>query len=173
MQEVLGIILAGGAGRRLYPLTRERAKPAVPFGGIYRIIDFTLSNCVHSGLRRLYVLTQYKQQSLIRHIRQGWHLARPDLDEFVEILPPQQRVGGEWYRGTADAVYQNLYTCERERFRYALVLSGDHIYKMDYRLMLDFHRAKMADATVAVIEVKRAEAIALGWGEAPKGGPVV
>jgi glucose-1-phosphate adenylyltransferase len=172
MQEVLGIILAGGAGRRLYPLTRERAKPAVPFGGIYRIIDFTLSNCVNSGLRRLYVLTQYKQQSLIRHIRQGWHLARPDLDEFVEILPPQQRVGGEWYRGTADAVYQNLYTFERERFRYALVLSGDHIYKMDYRLMLDFHRAKQADATVAVIEVERDEAHQFGVVEVDEGGLV-
>ena len=162
MQEVLGIILAGGVGQRLYPLTRDRAKPAVPFGGIYRIIDFTLSNSVNSGLRRLYILTQYKQQSLSRHIRQGWHLMQPDLDEFIEILPPQQRIGEEWYRGTADAVYQNLFTFEQERFDYALILSGDHIYKMNYKLMLDFHRAKMADATVAVIEVAREDAHQFG-----------
>ena len=162
MQEVLGIILAGGVGQRLYPLTRDRAKPAVPFGGIYRIIDFTLSNSVNSGLRRLYILTQYKQQSLSRHIRQGWHLMQPDLDEFIEILPPQQRIGEEWYRGTADAVYQNLFTFEQERFDYALILSGDHIYKINYKLMLDFHRAKMADATVAVIEVAREDAHQFG-----------
>lgn len=137
-------------------------KPAVPFGGIYRIIDFTLSNCVNSGLRRLYILTQYKQQSLSRHIRQGWHLMQRDLDEFIEILPPQQRIGEEWYRGTADAVYQNLFTFEQERFDYALILSGDHIYKMNYELMLDFHRAKMADATVAVIEVAREQAHQFG-----------
>ena len=162
MQEVLGIILAGGVGQRLYPLTRDRAKPAVPFGGIYRIIDFTLSNSVNSGLRRLYILTQYKQQSLSRHIRQGWHLMQPDLDEFIKILPPQQRIGEEWYRGTADAVYQNLFTLEQERFDYALILSGDHIYKMNYKLMLDFHRARMADATAAVIEVAREDAHQFG-----------
>jgi glucose-1-phosphate adenylyltransferase len=162
MRDVLGIILAGGVGQRLYPLTRDDAKPAVPFGGIYRIIDFTLSNSVNSGLHRLYILTQYKQQSLSRHIRQGWHLMQPDLDEFIEILPPQQRIGDEWYRGTADAVYQNLFTFEQERFCYALILSGDHIYKMNYRLMLDFHRGKMADVTVAVIEVAREEAHQFG-----------
>jgi glucose-1-phosphate adenylyltransferase len=162
MREVLAIILAGGVGQRLYPLTRDDAKPAVPFGGIYRIIDFTLSNCLNSGIRRLHILTQYKQQSLSRHIRQGWHLMQRELDEFIEILPPQQRIGEEWYRGTADAVYQNLYTLEKERFDYALILSGDHIYKMNYKLMLDFHREKLADASVAVIEVPRNEAHQFG-----------
>lgn len=172
MLNALGIVLAGGAGQRLYPLTRDRAKPAVSFGGIYRIIDFTLSNCVNSGLRRLYVLTQYKQQSLSRHVRQGWHLMQRDLDEFIEILPPQQRIGDEWYRGTADAVYQNLYTFEQERFNYAVILSGDHVYKMNYELMLDFHREKEADATVAVIEVPREAAHQFGVVEADDNGRV-
>lgn len=158
MRNVLCIVLAGGAGQRLYPLTRDRCKPAVPFGGIYRIIDITLSNCLNSGLRRIYILAQYKQQSLSRHINQGWHMMRRDMDEFVEIAPAQQRNGNDWYRGTADAVFQNLYTFDQEGFDDALILSGDHIYKMNYAEMLAFHRSKDADATVAVIEVPRQQA---------------
>src|SRR3990172_10166258 len=128
MRNVLCILLAGGAGQRLYPLTRDRCNPAVPFGGISRIVDVTLSNCVNSGLRRIYILAQYKQQSLTRHINQGWHMMRRDLDEFIEIAAAQQRNGNDWYRGTADAVYQNLFTFAQERFDDALILSGDHIY---------------------------------------------
>jgi glucose-1-phosphate adenylyltransferase len=158
MRNVLCILLAGGAGQRLYPLTRDRCKPAVPFGGIYRIIDITLSNCVNSGLRRIYILAQYKQQSLSRHINQGWHMMQRDLDEFIEIAPAQQRNGSDWYRGTADAVYQNLYTLDHEKFEDTLIVSGDHIYKMNYAEMLDYHRAKGADVTVAVIEVARQQA---------------
>jgi glucose-1-phosphate adenylyltransferase len=158
MRNVLCILLAGGAGQRLYPLTRDRCKPAVPFGGIYRIIDITLSNCVNSGLRRIYILAQYKQQSLSRHIPQGWHMMQRDLDEFIEIAPAQQRNGSDWYRGTADAVTQNLYTFDQEGFEDALILTGDHIYKMNYAEMLEHHRAKRADVTVAVIEVPRKQA---------------
>ena len=158
MRNVLCILLAGGAGQRLYPLTRERCKPAVPFGAIYRIIDITLSNCVNSGLRRIYILAQYKQQSLSRHINQGWHMMQRDLDEFIEMAPAQQRNGSDWYRGTADAVSQNLYTFDQEGFEHALILSGDHIYKMNYAEMLEYHRAKRADVTVAVIEVPREKA---------------
>jgi len=155
MRNVLCILLAGGVGQRLYPLTRDRCKPAVPFGGIYRIIDITLSNCVNSGLRRVYILAQYKQQSLSRHINQGWHMMQRDLDEFIEIAAAQQRNGNDWYRGTADAVYQNLYTFDQEGFDDALIVSGDHIYKMNYAEMLQYHRAKDADVTVAVIEVPK------------------
>ena len=158
MRNVLCIILAGGAGQRLFPLTRDRCKPAVPFGGVYRIIDITLSNCLNSGARRIYILAQYKQQSLTRHINQGWHMMRRDLDEFIEIAPAQQRNGNDWYRGTADAVYQSLYTIDQEGFADALILSGDHIYKMNYAEMLEYHRTKGADATVAVIEVPRQKA---------------
>lgn len=158
MRNVLCILLAGGAGQRLYPLTRDRCKPAVPFGGIYRIIDITLSNCLNSGLRRIYILAQYKQQSLSRHIHQGWHMMQRDLDEFIEIAPAQQRNGSDWYRGTADAVNQNLYTFDQEGFEHALILSGDHIYKMNYAEMLEYHRDKRADVTVAVIEVPRQKA---------------
>lgn len=158
MRNVLCILLAGGAGQRLFPLTRDRCKPAVPFGGIYRIIDITLSNCVNSGLRRIYILAQYKQQSLSRHINQGWHMMQRGFGEFIEIAPAQQRNGNDWYRGTADAVFQNLYTFDQEGFDDALILSGDHIYKMNYAEMLEYHRAKGADATVAVIEVPRQKA---------------
>lgn len=158
MRNVLCILLAGGAGQRLYPLTRDRCKPAVPFGGIYRIIDITLSNCINSGLRRIYILAQYKQQSLSRHIHQGWHMMQRDLDEFIEIAPAQQRNGSDWYRGTADAVTQNLYTLDQEGFEHALILSGDHIYKMNYAEMLEYHRDKRADVTVAVLEVPRKKA---------------
>ncbi len=153
MQDVLALILAGGKGSRLEPLTRERAKPAVPFGGGYRIVDFTLSNCVNSGLRRILVLTQYKTASLDRHIDFGWRFLSRPLGEFIEVLPPQQRLDEQWYRGTADAVYQNIYTIEKNRSEQLLILSGDHIYKMDYSEMLRDHLENNADATVACIPV--------------------
>ncbi len=153
LRDVVAVLLAGGAGERLYPLTRDRAKPAVSFGGPYRIVDFTLSNCINSGLRKIFIATQYKAQSLNRHVRMGWSVVNPELGEFVEILPPQKRVGERWYLGTADAVYQNLYSIEREKSRWVIVLSGDHIYKMDYGKMLDVHIARGATLTVAAIEV--------------------
>ncbi|HYU80536.1 MAG TPA: glucose-1-phosphate adenylyltransferase [Vicinamibacterales bacterium] len=151
--DVLVIVLAGGVGERLWPLTKERAKPAVYFGGPYRIIDFVLSNCLNSGYRRIFIATQYKSLSLNRHIRQGWSIVSEELGEFIEILPPQKRVGEQWYQGTADAVYQNLYSIVRENPRYVIVLAGDHIYKMDYRKMLRFHIEKRAQVTLASIEV--------------------
>ncbi len=157
LDNCLVIVLAGGAGERLYPLTRERAKPAVYFGGPYRIIDFVLSNCLNSGLRRIFIATQYKSLSLNRHIRMGWSVVSEELGEFVEILPPQKRISEHWYQGTADAVYQNLYSILRERPRHLIVLSGDHIYKMDYERMLRFHLDHGAAATLACIEVPLTE----------------
>jgi glucose-1-phosphate adenylyltransferase len=151
--DVLVIVLAGGAGERLAPLTRDRAKPAVYFGGPYRIIDFVLSNCINSGLRHIFIATQYKSLSLSRHIRQGWTIVSEELGEFIEILPPQKRVGEQWYQGTADAVYQNLYSIVREQPRYVVVLAGDHVYKMDYQKMLLFHLDQAAEVTLAAIEV--------------------
>lgn len=151
--DVLVIVLAGGVGERLAPLTKDRAKPAVYFGGPYRIIDFVLSNCINSGLRRIFIATQYKSLSLNRHIRQGWTIVSEELGEFIEILPPQKRVGEHWYQGTADAVFQNLYSIVREQPRHVVVLAGDHIYKMDYRKMLYFHVEKQAAVTLATIEV--------------------
>jgi glucose-1-phosphate adenylyltransferase len=151
MKDTLGVLLAGGAGERLYPLTRDRAKPAVAFGGIYRIIDITLSNCLNSRLRRVFILTQYKALSLNRHIREGWNIFGRELDEFIEILPPMQRVSENWYMGTADAVYQNIYSIGSENPKYVLILSGDHIYKMDYGRMLRQHQDAGADVTVATI----------------------
>ncbi len=153
LDDTLVIVLAGGAGERLSPLTRDRAKPAVYFGGPYRIIDFSLSNCINSGLRRIYIATQYKSLSLNRHIRMGWNVVSEELGEFIEILPPQKRVGEHWYQGTADAVYQNLYSIVREGPRYVVVLSGDHVYKMDYSRMLRSHQERGAAATLAAIEV--------------------
>ncbi len=153
--KVLAIILAGGRGERLYPLTRDRAKPAVPFGGIYRIIDFTLSNCINSGIRHIYALTQYKSISLHRHIQLGWSTLSAPLGEFVEVIPAQQRIDEQWYQGTADAIYQNMYTLQEERPDLLLILSGDHIYKMDYRKMIAFHLEKKADLTVATIRMDR------------------
>jgi hypothetical protein len=151
--DTLVIVLAGGAGERLFPLTRERAKPAVYFGGPYRIIDFTLSNCINSGLRKIFIATQYKSLSLNRHVRLGWNVVAEELGEFIEILPPQKRVGEHWYLGTADAVYQNLYSVVREDPRYIVVLSGDHVYKMDYGKMLRFHKDQGAAATIGALEV--------------------
>jgi glucose-1-phosphate adenylyltransferase len=157
LDDCLVIVLAGGAGERLYPLTKDRAKPAVYFGGPYRIIDFSLSNCINSGLRRIFIATQYKSLSLNRHIRMGWNIVSEELGEFVEILPPQKRVGEHWYQGTADAVYQNLYSIIREGPRYLIVLSGDHVYKMDYARMLRFHQERGATATLATIEIPVSE----------------
>jgi glucose-1-phosphate adenylyltransferase len=162
LRDVVAVLLAGGAGERLYPLTRDRAKPAVSFGGAYRIVDFTLSNCINSGLRKIFIATQYKSQSLNRHIRLGWGVVNTELGEFVEILPPQKRTGENWYLGTADAAYQNLYSIEREKPRWAIILSGDHIYKMDYGKMLDVHIARGASLTVAAIEVPVADSRRFG-----------
>src|SRR3954463_3207714 len=162
LDDSLVIVLAGGAGERLYPLTRERAKPAVYFGGPYRIIDFALSNCINSGLRRIFIATQYKSLSLNRHIRMVWSIVWEDLGEFMEILPPQKRVGEHWYQGTADAVYQNLYSIIRENPRYLIILSGDHVYKMDYSRMLRFHHERGAAATLAAIEEPIADASRFG-----------
>ena len=162
LRDVVALLLAGGAGERLSPLTRDRAKPAVSFGGLYRIIDFTLSNCINSGLRKIFIATQYKAQSLNRHIRMGWSVVNAELGEFVEILPPQKRVGENWYLGTADAVYQNLYSIERENPRWVILLSGDHIYKMDYGKMLDLHISRGASLTVGAIEVPLSESRRFG-----------
>ncbi len=162
MQRVLTFIMAGGKGERLLPLTKDRAKPAVPFGGIYRIIDFTLSNCINSGLRRIYLLTQYKSASLHRHIRLGWNILPSELGQFIELLPAQQRVGDSWYLGTADAIYQNLYTLDMDKPDEVLILAGDHIYKMNYYDMIDFHRDNDADLTVGVVEIDKSCAGHLG-----------
>lgn len=162
MKRVVALILAGGKGTRLEPLTRDRAKPAVPFAGAYRIIDFTLSNCINSGLRRVLVLTQYKAASLDRHINLGWRFLCRELDEYVDVLPPQQRIDENWYQGTADAVYQNIYTIERSRPDIVLILSGDHIYKMDYSELIRDHRESGAKATVACIPVPLREASEFG-----------
>jgi glucose-1-phosphate adenylyltransferase len=162
LDDVLVMVLAGGAGERLYPLTKERAKPAVYFGGPYRIIDFTLSNCINSGLRKIFIALQYKSLSLSRHLRMGWSVVADELGEFVEILSPQKRVGENWYLGTADAVYQNLYSILRENPRHLMLLSGDHVYKMDYAKMLRFHRDHGAGVTIAAIEVPSEEADRFG-----------
>jgi glucose-1-phosphate adenylyltransferase len=162
LDDILVILLAGGVGERLSPLTKERAKPAVYFGGPYRIIDFTLSNCINSGLRRIFIATQYKSLSLNRHIRMGWNIVSEELGEFIEILAPQKRVGEHWYLGTADAVFQNLYSIVREEAKHVIVLSGDHVYKMDYSKMLRFHIEKNADVTLASLEVPLDEASRFG-----------
>ncbi|MBQ6615799.1 MAG: glucose-1-phosphate adenylyltransferase [Thermoguttaceae bacterium] len=144
------VVLAGGKGSRLDPLTRERAKPAVPFGGTYRIIDFVLSNCLNSNLRKIHVLTQYKGMSLDRHVNNGWRrYFCQELGEFIDVVPPQQRIVDNWYQGSADAVYQNIYEIEKEKPEYVVILAGDHVYKMDYRLMIRQHIESGADVTVA------------------------
>ena len=160
--KTISIILAGGIGSRLNPLTAERAKPAVPFGGRYRIIDFTLSNCLHSGLRRILVLTQYKSHSLQKHLRDGWSIYNAELGEYVTPVPPQMRTGQSWYTGTADAIYQNLYLLERSGADYALILSGDHIYRMDYAAILQQHRDSGAEVSVACLTVPRDQARSFG-----------
>jgi len=173
MKDTLGVLLAGGAGERLFPLTRDRAKTAVPFGGHYRIIDVTLSNCINSGLRRVYVLTQYKALSLNRHIREGWTgIVAQELGEFFELLPPMQRTGTNWYMGTADAVYQNIYSIGSEQPKHMIILSGDHIYKMDYSRMLDYHRENHADVTLATIPVGPDEVARFGVVDVGRSGEV-
>jgi glucose-1-phosphate adenylyltransferase len=162
MQETLTVVLAGGMGSRLSPLTDNRAKPAVPFGGKYRIIDFTLTNCLHSGLRRILVLTQYKSHSLQKHLRDGWSVFNPELGEYVTVIPPQMRKGEKWYSGTADAIYQNLWLLSRSEAKYVVVLSGDHVYRMDYDPMLERHKKTGADLTIACMEVPVEEATEFG-----------
>ncbi len=161
-KNVLTYIMAGGKGERLFPLTKDRTKPAVPFGGIYRIIDFTLSNCINSGLRHIYVLTQYKSESLQRHIRLGWNILPSELGQYIELLPAQQRIGDTWYLGTADAIFQNLYTLESENPDEVLILAGDHIYKMNYYNLLNHHRQSGADLTVGVVEIEKERSSQLG-----------
>jgi len=173
MKDTLGVLLAGGAGERLYPLTRDRAKPAVSFGGTYRIIDVTLSNCVNSGLRKVFILTQYKALSLNRHVREGWgSVVAKDLGEFYEIMPPMKRVSDQWYMGTADAVYQNIYSIGSEQPKHVLILSGDHIYKMNYGLMQEQHIASGADVTIASILITPQEAERFGCMEIGENGRV-
>jgi glucose-1-phosphate adenylyltransferase len=158
-------LLAGGAGERLYPLTKDTAKPAVPFGGAYRIIDFTLSNCINSGLRRILILTQYKSLELTRHIRDGWNFLAAEVGEYIEVIPPMKRVHEDWYQGTADAVFQNFQSIEVEAAEQTLILSGDHIYKMNYGEMLDWHRLHKADITIATLQVAPHEASRFGVAE--------
>jgi glucose-1-phosphate adenylyltransferase len=174
MKDTLAVLLAGGAGERLFPLTRDRAKPAVPFGGSYRIIDITLSNCINSDLRHIYILTQYKALSLNRHIREGWSgVVAQELGEFVEILPPMQRVSSNWYMGTADAVYQNIYSIGAEQPKHVLILAGDHIYKMNYGRMLQQHIDTGADVTLATLLVEPAEVPRFGVVDVSPTGEVV
>jgi glucose-1-phosphate adenylyltransferase len=162
LKNVLVLILAGGKGDRLEPLTRHRTKPAVPFGGVYRIIDFTLSNAINSDLRKIVILVQYKCISLNRHIREGWNIFSSALGEYIEPVSPQQRITDTWYLGTADAVYQNLYSVDKENPEHVLILAGDHIYKMDYRHMLNLHKERGADITVGVVEVPKSESSRYG-----------
>ncbi len=162
IKDLVAVILAGGEGRRLSPLTRDRAKPAVPFAGQYRIIDFSLSNCLNSHIRKIIVLTQYKSSSASRHLAAGWSIFNPELGEFIYEIPPQMRVGEKWYQGTADAIYQNLYSLELIKPKYILVLAGDHVYKMDYSRMLEFHQQKEATLTISAVTVGRKEATGLG-----------
>ncbi len=156
------MVLAGGKGERLYPLTEQRAKPAVPFGGKYRIIDFTLSNCLNSGLRQIAVLIQYKSHSLDRHIRRGWNILNPELGEYIASIPPQQRISEDWYKGTADAVYQNLFLLDQDKPDFLLILAGDHIYKMNYADMYHFLLSKQADVVVGAIETPLEDASRFG-----------
>ena len=157
MNNVLTVILAGGKGSRLDPLTRDRSKPAVPFGGCFRIIDFVLSNCINSGLRKVLVVTQYKAASLERHIENGWHFLSTELGEFIRVRPPEQRVDENWYLGTADALYQNIYAIEQQRPSHVLILSGDHIYRMNYAGFVNDHLQSEADCTIACLPVPRQE----------------
>jgi glucose-1-phosphate adenylyltransferase len=174
LDDTLTMILAGGQGSRLYPLTRDRAKPAVPFGGLYRIIDFTLSNCLNSGLCKIDLITQYKSFSLDRHISLGWSrlFNRPEQNEYLNIIPPQQRVTEDWYLGTADAIFQNIYFLERERPKHVLILGGDHIYKMDYSRMIKYHIDKGAESTVACTTVPVENAYHFGIVQTKENGSI-
>ena len=162
MKDVLAMILAGGRGRRLLPLTSDRAKPAVPFGGIYRIVDCTLSNCVNSGIHKINVLTQYKSISLNRHLKRGWNFLPTEMGQYIDAIPAQQRLGENWYRGTADAICQNIYSIERETCNLILVLAGDHIYKMDYSKLVQAHRESKASVTVCAYEVPATDSYRYG-----------
>jgi glucose-1-phosphate adenylyltransferase len=165
MENVLAVLLAGGAGERLFPLTRHTAKPAVSFGGTYRIIDFTLSNCVNSDIRRIFILTQYKALELIRHLRGGWYFLSAEMGEFIEVIPPMKRVHEDWYLGTADAVYQNLESIEVENPEHVLIVAGDHIYKMNYLEMIEWHRDHSADITIATLQIQPEDAVRFGVAE--------
>lgn len=162
MKKLLTFVMAGGKGERLHPLTKDRAKPAVPFGGIYRIVDFTLSNCINSGIRRINILVQYKSMSLARHIRMGWNILNAEVGEYIDVVPAQQRVDEHWYQGTADAIYQNLYSIHIENPDQVLILAGDHVYKMNYKLMLDHHRQTSSDLTIGVVPLLAEEAVNVG-----------
>ncbi|MHC1724583.1 MAG: glucose-1-phosphate adenylyltransferase [Syntrophobacteraceae bacterium] len=180
MKDVLTVIMAGGKGTRLMPLTQDRSKPAVPFGGIYRLIDIPLSNCINSQLYKIIIFPQYKSQSMVDHIEEGWNIFSGDLGHYLRIAAPQQRMGTEWYRGTADCVRQNLYLIERDKPRYVLILSGDHVYKMDYAAFRQYHETVQADVTVGLLEVDRSAGSEFGiaavdndfrirsWAEKPK-----
>jgi len=172
-KEVFAYLLAGGKGERLYPLTKERAKPAVPFGGKFRIIDFTLSNCVNSGIRRIAVATQYKSWSLRRHLALAWNFLNVRFNEYVVDVPPQQILGERWYLGTADAVFQNLYFIEQEKPKLVLILSGDHIYKMDYRDLIQTHIDKDADITISTLIIDKEQASSFGILEVDSDGRVI
>src|SRR3989338_7336631 len=165
MKKLLTFVMAGGKGERLHPLTKDRAKPAVPFGGIYRIIDFTLSNCVNSGIRRIHILVQYKSLSLARHIRMGWNVLASEVGEYVDVVPAQQRIDEHWYQGTADSIYQNLYSIQIE--------NRDQIYKMNYKLMLDRHRQSSADLTIGVVPVPKEEGSSVGVIEVDESNNVI
>src|SRR3954454_24948452 len=171
--DVLAAVLAGGPGTRLETLTQDRANAAVPFGAIYRITDFTLSNCINSDLRKVLVLTQYKATSLNRHLDQGWKFLCRELGEYIEVIPPQQRIAEMWYQGTADAIYQNVYTIEKAAPRDTLILADDHIYKMNYARMIDEHRVNRADLTIACLPVPRAQAREFGVIAVDEGGRLI
>jgi glucose-1-phosphate adenylyltransferase len=174
MRDTLGVLLAGGAGERLFPLTRDRAKPAVPFGGHYRLIDITLSNCINSGLRKVYILTQYKALSLNRHIREGWTgIVAQELGEFFELMPPMQRTGANWYMGTADAVYQNIYSIGSEQPKHIIVLGADHVYKMNYSRMLAHHKEMNAEVTLATLPIPSGEVSRFGVVEVARNGDIL
>lgn len=162
LRDTITVVLAGGQGERLYPLTAVRSKPAVPFGGKYRIIDFTLSNCLNSGLRRIYVLTQYKSDSLNMHLFEAWSIFNPELGEFIYSVPPQRKMNNDWYLGTANAIYQNLNLFSEKKAKWVLILSGDHIYKMDYLKFIDNHITNDADLSMACIEVPKDQASRFG-----------
>ncbi len=180
MKDVLTVIMAGGRGQRLMPLTQDRSKPAVPFGGIYRLIDIPLSNCINSQIYKILLFPQYKSQSMVDHIEEGWNIFSNDLGHYLRIAAPQQRLGTEWYRGTADCVRQNLYLIERDRPRYVLILSGDHVYKMDYSAFRQYHEQNEADITIGLLEVDLSQGSSFGiaavdndfrirsWAEKPK-----
>jgi glucose-1-phosphate adenylyltransferase len=172
-RKILAMIMAGGKGERLYPLTRDRAKPAVPFGGAYRIIDFTISNCINSDIKKIYILTQYKSLSLDRHIQRAWNNLNGRFGDFVYIIHAQQRINETWYQGTADAIYQNFYTLQQERPDLVLILSGDHIYKMDYRDMIRYHLRKKADLTIATMELPKSESRYFGVLEINETGRII